>query len=100
MGNVALLYSRDAWSEVAYNYTSKMPISFDANNAVNDHWWAGISTLDAQVMYKLDDNIFFRVQGKNLTNSRPQKVVGSNQQLNYSTLDNGSAFWFGVGASY
>lgn len=101
VGNVALLYSRDAWSgELAYNYTSKMPISFDANNAVNDQWWAGISTLDAQIMYKLDDNIFFRVQGKNLTNARPQKVVGASQQLNYSALDNGSAFWFGVGASF
>jgi outer membrane receptor protein involved in Fe transport len=101
VGNVALLYSHDEWSgEVAYNYTSKMPISFDTNNRVNDQWWAGISTLDAQVMYKLTDNISFRVQGKNLTNARPQKVVGATQQLNYSALDNGRAFWFGVGASF
>lgn len=101
VGNVALLYSRDAFSgEIAYNYTSKMPIAFDANNAVNDQWWAGISTLDAQVSYKLNDNIFFRIQGKNLTDARPQKVVGATQQLNYSTLDNGSAYWFGVGASF
>jgi outer membrane receptor protein involved in Fe transport len=101
VGNVALLYSHDEWSgEVAYNYTSKMPISFDTNNQANDQWWAGISTLDAQVMYKLTENISFRVQGKNLTNARPQKVVGATQQLNYSALDNGRAFWFGVGASF
>jgi len=101
VGNVALLYSHDEWSgEVAYNYTSKMPISFDTNNQVNDQWWAGISTLDAQVLYKLTENISLRVQGKNLTNARPQKVVGATQQLNYSALDNGRAFWFGVGASF
>ncbi|HEY4077159.1 MAG TPA: TonB-dependent receptor [Rhizomicrobium sp.] len=101
VGNVALLYSHDDWSgEVAYNYTSKMPISFDTNNAANDQWWAGITTLDSQVMYRLNENISFRVQGKNLTNARPQKVVGVNQQLNYSALDNGRAIWFGVGASF
>jgi hypothetical protein len=27
-------------------------------------------------------------------------VVGATQQLNYSALDNGRAFWFGVGASF
>jgi TonB-dependent receptor len=101
VGNLALLYGHEDWSgEVAYNYTSKMPISFDTNNAANDQWWAGITTLDSQLMYKLNENISFRIQGKNLTNARPQKVVGTNQQLNYSALDNGRAFWFGVGASF
>jgi len=101
VGNLALLYSHDDWSgEIAYNYTSKMPISFDTNNAANDQWWAAITTLDSQVMYKLNENISFRIQGKNLTNARPQKVVGVNQQLNYSALDNGRAIWFGVGASF
>jgi hypothetical protein len=76
-----------------------MPISFDTNNAANDQWWAGIGTLDAQVMYKLDDNIFFRIQGKNLLNGMPQKVVGINQQLNYSTLDNGRNYYAGIGVS-
>jgi iron complex outermembrane receptor protein len=101
VGNVSLLYSRDAFSgQVAYNYTSKMPISFDTNNAVNDQWWAGIGTLDAQIMYKLNDNIFFRIQGKNLMDGRPQKVVGSDQQLNYSTLENGRNYYAGVGVAF
>ena len=100
VANVSLLYSHDEWSgEVAYNYTSKMPISFDTNNQVNDQWWAGLSTLDAQIMYKLNDTISFRIQGKNLLNGIPQKVVGPDQQLNYSALNNGRAFWFGVGAA-
>jgi TonB-dependent receptor len=101
VANVSLLYSHDAWSgEMAYNYTSKMPISFNTANAVNDQWWAGISTLDAQVMYKFDQNFSVRVQAKNITNSRPQKVVGPNQELNYSALDNGRAFWVGLGVSF
>ncbi len=100
VANIALLYSHDQYSgQIAYNYTSKMPISFDTNNPVNDQWWAGIGTLDAQVMYKLDENISFRIQGKNLTDSVPQKVVGLNQQLNYSSLENGRAFYFGIGVA-
>lgn len=100
-GNASLLYSDDVWSgELAYNYTSKMPISFDTNNAANDQWWAGISTLDAQVTYKFDDHLSLRVQGKNLTDSVPQKVVGVSQQLNYSALQNGRAYYFGVAVAF
>jgi hypothetical protein len=40
------------------------------------------------------------VQGKNLTASAPQKVVGYNQELNYSALENGRAIYFGVGAAF
>jgi outer membrane receptor protein involved in Fe transport len=101
VANIALLYSRDAWAgELAYNYTSKMPISFDTNNAVNDQWWAAISTLDTQISYKIDENFTARVQVKNITDSVPQKVVGATQQLNYSALDNGRAYWIGLGVAY
>jgi TonB-dependent receptor len=97
MANLSLLYSRGPYSgEIAYNYTSKMPLSFATNNAVNDQWWAGIHTLDSQIRYNMDENISFRFQMKNITNARPQKVVGQTQQLNYSTLDNGRAFYLGV----
>ncbi|HEY2009576.1 MAG TPA: TonB-dependent receptor [Rhizomicrobium sp.] len=101
VGNASLLYSHDAWSgQLAYNYTSKMPISFDTNNQANDQWWAGMSTLDAQIMYQIDENWMVRVQGKNLTDSTPQKVVGYNQELNYSALENGRGIFFGVGATF
>jgi TonB-dependent receptor len=101
VANASLLYSHDAWSgQLAYNYTSKMPITFDTNNQANDQWWAAISTLDAQIMYQLDENWSFRIQGKNLTDSAPQKVVGYNQELNYSALENGRAIYFGVGAAF
>ncbi len=101
VANASLLYSHDAWSgQLAYNYTSKMPITFDTNNQANDQWWAGMSTLDAQVMYQIDENWMVRVQGKNLTDSTPQKVVGYNQELNYSALENGRGIFFGVGATF
>ena len=98
---LTLLYSNDAWAgELAYNNTSKMPISFDTSNSVNDQWWAGISTVDSQISYKFSDNYSARFQIKNITDSRPQKVVGLTQQLNYSALDNGRTFWIGVGMAY
>ena len=58
------------------------------------------STLDAQITYKFSDYLSLRVQGKNLTDSVPQKLVGVNQQLNYSALENGRAFYFGVAVAF
>ena len=99
--NFTLLYSHGPFSgEVTYNYTSKMPISFNTGNAVNDQWWRGISTVDAQVKYQVTDYLSLRVQGKNIFDSRPQKVVGPGQLLNYSTLENGAAIYFGVGLTF
>lgn len=96
--NASLFYTYDRYfAEVTYNYTGKMPISFDTTNRVNDQWWAAISTIDAQVRVQLTSSLFIRVQGKNLTDATPQKVVGPNQVLNYSTLDNGRAYWAGFG---
>ncbi len=72
--NAALLYSHGPFSgEIAFNYTSKMPISFDTNNAANDQWWHGISTVDAQVKYQIGDSWSVRVQGKNLFELSPAK---------------------------
>jgi TonB-dependent receptor len=96
--NASLFYNyHKFFGEVAYNYTGKMPISFDTTSRINDQWWAAIDTIDAQLRYSITDHFYVRLQGKNLTDAQPQKVVGPNQSLNYSTLDNGRAFWAGVG---
>ncbi len=101
VANVSLLYSHGAFSgEVTYNYTGKMPISFNTANKVNDQWWAGIGTVDAQAKYQLTDYLSLRIQGKNIFDSRPQKVVGPAQNLNYSTLENGQAIYVGVGLTF
>jgi outer membrane receptor protein involved in Fe transport len=97
VANAALLYNYGPiHAEVSYNYTGKQPISFDTNNAANDQWWAASNIVDAQIQYRLTRNLDFRAQFKNLTDSRPQKVVGISQQLNYSTLENGRAYFAGV----
>ena len=97
VANAALLYNWGRFNaEVNYNFTSKQPITFDTNNAANDQWWADISTVDAQVRVRITPNLDFRAQAKNLTDAIPQKVVGVNQQLNYSALQNGRAYFAGV----
>lgn len=98
VANASLFYNyENFFGEVAYNHTGKMPISFDTTNRLNDQWWAAIDTIDAQLRYKINDHFYVRIQGKNLTDAEPQKVVGPNQAFNYSLLDNGRAFWAGVG---
>jgi outer membrane receptor protein involved in Fe transport len=52
--------------------------------------------VDAQLRVRITKNLDVRVQAKNLTDSTPQKVVGLNQQLNYSALQNGRAYFAGV----
>jgi TonB-dependent receptor len=98
VANAAIFYNwRNFTAEVAYNHTSKQPISFDTNNQANDQWWASIDTVDAQLRYSFTPNLDVRIQAKNLTDSRPQKVVGPTQNLNYSTLENGRAYFAGIG---
>ena len=98
--NFALLYSRGPYSgQIVYNYTSKMPISFDTNNKVNDQWWNGISTVDGSSNTRSPTIWRCASRAKTSSNSRPQKVVGLTQQLNYSTLENGHAVYLGVGVS-
>ena len=97
VANAALFYNAGPFdAEVSYNHTGKQPISFDTNNAANDQYWAAIDTIDAQVRYSLTHNLDLRIQAKNLTDSRPQKVVGPTQNLNYSALENGRAYFAGV----
>jgi TonB-dependent receptor len=97
VANAALFYNYGpVHAEISYTYTGKQPISFDTNNAANDQWWAASNIVDAQIQYQLTRNVDFRAQFKNLTDNRPQKVVGLTQQLNYSTLENGRAYFAGV----
>lgn len=101
VANAAIFYSYGRFiGEIAYNHTGKQPISFDTNNAVNDQWWAAIDTIDTQLRYVINPHLDLRFQAKNLQDSRPQKVVGPNEGLNYSALENGRAFFFGVGFHY
>ncbi len=101
VANAAIMYNYGPFaSEVSYNHTGKQPISFDTNNAVNDQWWSAIDTIDAQVRYAVTRNLEFRVQVKNLGDNAPQKVVGPNQGLNYSSLENGRAYFAGIGFHY
>jgi TonB-dependent receptor len=96
--NASLFYNyHQFFGEVAYNHTGKMPIAFDTTSRLNDQWWAAIDTVDAQLRYSINSHFYVRIQGKNLTDAEPQKVVGPNQTFNYSTLDNGRAYWAGVG---
>jgi len=101
VANIALFYNYQAlFGEVSYNHTGKQPISFDTNNGVNDQWWADMDSVDLQFGYHFSANIDFRVQMKNLTDATPQKVVGPSQNLNYSLLENGRAYFAGVAFHY
>lgn len=101
IGNVALFYRLGRFSaEAAYNHTGKQPLSFDRTNAVNDQWYRATNTLDAQMSLRLLRGLDLRVQVKNITDETNQKVVGASQQLNYSLLDNGRAYYAGFGFAF
>lgn len=86
--------------QLAYNHTDQMPISFDTNNLVNDQWYRGLDTLDGQLKVKLWPGVAATLEGKNLTNARPEKIVGPFQNLNYSLLNNGRAYYAGVNFAF
>lgn len=97
--NAALLYSRGAFSaQVSYNRTSPMLYTLATTNAVEDRYYGTRNTFDAQIRYKLDRAWTLVLQAKNLTNDRPARVMGPQQNLIRERLDNGRA-WF-CGANY
>jgi TonB-dependent receptor len=99
--NLIVFYHEGPFSgEVAYNHTAKMPLSFDRTNAVNDQWYRATDTVDAQVGYRIREGLELRLQGKNLTNETNQKIVGPSQNLNYSLLNNGRAYYAGVSFAF
>jgi TonB-dependent receptor len=99
--NAAIFYNwRNFSGEVAYNLTGKQPISFDTTNQANDQWWGAIKQFDTQFRYRVTSHLDVRFQVKNLTDARPQKIVGPEQNLNYSMLENGRAYFFGVAYHY
>ncbi len=101
IANAQLFYRYQRFSgQVAYNHTGKFPINFDRTNAVNDQFYRATDTIDAQLSYRIRPKVEIRVQGKNLTNETNQKVVGQDQALNYSLLDNGRAYYFGIGFAF
>ncbi|GGA45350.1 TonB-dependent receptor [Dyella nitratireducens] len=95
--NASLLYNQGPFSaQVSANHTGKMPISFATDNAVNDIYYAQTQTYDAQLRYLYNSHVSFLLQGKNLTNARPTRVLGPDQSLIKEELDNGRAYYLGV----
>ena len=95
--NASLLYSTGPFNaQVSANRTGKMPISFATDNAVNDLYYAQTLTYDAQIRYAWDAHLSFLVQGKNLTNARPTRLIGPEQTLIREELDNGRAYYVGM----
>jgi TonB-dependent receptor len=95
--NASLLYNQGPFSaQISANHTGKMPISFATDNAVNDVYYAQTQTYDAQLRYSYNTHVSFLLQGKNLTNARPTRVLGPDQSLIKEQLDNGRAYYLGV----
>jgi len=46
--------------------------------------------------YAVDRHLSFLVQGKNLANARPTRVLGPGQALVKEELDNGRAYFLGA----
>lgn len=99
--NAAIFYTYGPFTgEVAYNHTGKQPISFDRTNAVNDQWYRATDIVDAQLSYRIRPGVAARLQAKNIFATDNQKVVGPDQSLNYSLLDNGRSYYAGLAFAF
>lgn len=95
--NVTVFYAKGPFgANLSYNYTGKIPISFATDNAVNDLYYKASTTVDAQLRYRPVRAVTVLVQAKNLTNTRPTRVIGPSQTLSKEQLDNGRAYYLGV----
>lgn len=95
--NAQLLYSLGKFDAyLAYNHTGKLLLFVATDILSNDRTLAPSDTLDFQLRYRFTPNFLMTVSGKNITNDRPQRLVGPNQNLLREELDNGASYWIGA----
>ncbi|PTX92273.1 hypothetical protein DB354_13055 [Opitutus sp. ER46] len=97
--NITLMYEYKRWSaQVSYKHTDPMLWAIDTSDAFEDRFYRANDVYDAQIRYRFNRRWSFTLQAKNLTNNRPTRVLGYNQEYNREELDNGRS-WF-IGATY
>lgn len=95
--NAQLLYSLGKFDAyLAYNHTGKLLLFVATDIASNDRTLAPGDTLDFQLRYRFTPRFLVTVSGKNITNDRPQRLVGPAQNLLREELDNGASYWIGA----
>ena len=99
--NASLIYNYGPFgAKLAYNHTSRILWTVATDSRVNDLYYAPQNVIDLQATYDLSDHLTLVAQGKNLTNARPRRMFGLNQELLREELDNGSSYWLGVKFKY
>lgn len=100
-GNVSLLYELGRFrAQLAYNYTGRMLWTVATDAGPNDRSIGPVNVFDLQASYRLRTNLTLVGQAKNLTNNRPTRLQGPNQELLKDELDNGRAYFVGFSWRY
>jgi TonB-dependent receptor len=99
--NAALFYEyRGFNAKLAYNHVSPILWVVATDAPLNDRYYGAADTYDLQFQYRFAPGLTLVAQGKNLTNERPQRLAGPNQNLLREELDNGRSYWVGLKFKY
>ncbi|MET4132315.1 TonB-dependent receptor [Porphyrobacter sp. MBR-155] len=85
-------------ARVAYNYTGGYLETINSTIPDADQFWKSRTTVDAQLRYRLTDNVEIFVEGENLTDSGRIELTGPNRDLLQEAAEFGRAFSIGVSA--
>lgn len=85
-------------ARVAYNYTGGYLETINSTIPDADQFWRSRNTVDAQLRYRLTDNVEVFVEGENLNNGRRIELTGPNRDLLQEAAEFGRAFSIGVSA--
>jgi TonB-dependent receptor len=100
-GNVSLLYENGPFKgQLAYNRTGRMLWTVATDAAPNDRSIAASDVVDLQVSYRVRPSLTLVAQAKNLTNDRPGRLQGPDQELLKDVLDNGRSYFLGFAYRY
>lgn len=80
----------------AWNYTSDVLYSVSTSDPLQDRVVKANTRMDAQIRYQVNPRVTLVAQGKNLTDTRRERMFGPDYSLLREELDNGRAFYVGA----
>lgn len=99
--NAQLYYQADGFeARVSYNYIDRFLEGANGSIPQADQYWKGRGVFDAQLSYRLTDQIEVFVEAENLTDRGRREVTGPNADLLQESAEYGRVVWVGLTGSF
>lgn len=99
--NASIYYQKDRFeARLSYNYIGGFLETIHDTIPNADQYWKDRGTLDANISYRLTDNLTVYAEGQNLNNAGRRELTGPGRTYLQESAEYGRTFWLGVAANF